>query len=401
MAGWDRCVHAIAWAYLDGSFFGYAELRIIGAMRSSAWSVELQVFSIDDSHRLSDPSRMGNEHSSRTRAGGRLPVSPSSARQRTWRRSRKEPGAGDPQRVVSRLGRPAWVLGLVGLLGLGTSFGSGCIEESGDDGDDGGGAGDSEPDSGSYCTYDFAAEPMVDTSWAGTVQRCSEGWVAGSSKCYTAGECEAAGMICAPRTGAYLYDTRCLYPCQPQACPGTDGLNVCKVCENYAPYCDSDGECKPPMVPVVNGYGEPCSYETQPDPCSDGLQCCDSRYGYPASCFQLLGTDGQPNPYSDPYCKMHCETDGDCDLHLGAENAYCCLDVLATEYAYVGTQRGSRTCSTREFDDRCTRVPSSSSSGSSSSSSGDPCNGCGTYGSYGSCCGEPFCAGECIGSPCC
>jgi hypothetical protein len=39
--------------------------------------------------------------------------------------------------------------------------------------------------------------------------------------------------------------------------------------------------------------------------------------------------------------------------------------------------------------------------GTPTPSTPDKCGDCGTFGSYGRCCGEPYCAGDCIGSSCC
>ncbi len=216
------------------------------------------------------------------------------------------------------------------------------------------------------CSRDFQAEPTVKTNWAGEVQRCSESWAAGGLKrsCVSAAECEAVGLICSNKNGRLASETQCLVPCQPQACPGEFGerwaeQRHCLVCEDAPPHCSEDSSCRPRVYETVDGYGEACDWS--PSECQDTQDCCSHRSGALSTCYDHI-FNGEHIYH--PTCDYNCDNDADCNAIYGAENGYCCLSRLLSEYPILGEGNGTRVCITREFDDRCQRVPTAGSGGS-------------------------------------
>jgi hypothetical protein len=251
---------------------------------------------------------------------------------------------------------------------------------------------------GRPCSLDPSAEPMLKTSAAGIVQRCSDGWTQAENDgrpCLTPDECAGAGLVCVPTNGWVAWDTKCREPCQPQACSS----GTCTACtDGSQSYCVKGSStpvtCKTP-VPEVDGNGRSCTVEGSPYPCTATVQCCSHRLGAKATCYQPLSNG---SPVGSAHCDYHCKTNADCDDIYGSTTGYCCLDVLSTKYRALGTAQGTKTCATKQYDSRCTRTPTG---GGTDAGGGSKCGNCGTYGSFGSCCGGAFCAGECIGSPCC
>jgi hypothetical protein len=232
------------------------------------------------------------------------------------------------------------------------------------------------------CTLDLESEPVLPDG----LQRCTEVWAAEKNArkpCIPKADCESAGGLCIVKNGGLHWDTRCFAACNPSACP--EGTGSCVVCEGQEAHCEkSPKRCYPPTVAPVNGAGQPCTQSKRP--CSDKRDCCGTRFGNPGTCYQLM-TNGQPNSLSQPSCQTNCETNRDCDDIYGDTTGFCCLPVLSVlppggnmlTYTAVGRASGDKTCVTKKFDNRCTRVPtstSSSSSGGSSGSGGCDYSGC-------------------------
>ena len=127
--------------------------------------------------------------------------------------------------------------------------------------------------------------------------------------------------------------------------------------------------------------GDVCT-GASPSPCQDSKDCCSDRFGNKATCYQLL-SGGGPNPYSKPACDGNCDSDSDCDDVYGPTTGYCCLPVPAKEmpggplaYFVLGTPNGTKTCNTRKFDARCTRVPTTTQPGPGGGGSSCDYSGC-------------------------
>lgn len=79
---------------------------------------------------------------------------------------------------------------------------------------------------------------------------------------------------------------------------------------------------------------------------------------------------------------------------------YCAFDVCQAEPCTTSTDCNGAPCepyviSGESFGAWCHYDAPPAGGG------GNPCGDCGTFGSFGECCGGMYCAGECVGSPCC
>lgn len=91
----------------------------------------------------------------------------------------------------------------------------------------------------------------------------------------------------------------------------------------------------------------------------------------------------------------------------------CCSGSLCIDYTNFGVYCGSLCTAVSQCKSGCCQplddgsasvcAPADwcSGTGGSGGSGGSGCGSCGTFGSFGECCGGAYCAGECVGSPCC
>lgn len=251
-----------------------------------------------------------------------------------------------------------------------------------------------------YCDTEATRSVKWSTSSAGDVAACSPAWAqaTGEAPCRAPSDCEGAGRACVKKPGA-LGDL-CVLRCG-------DGVTVCPTgmtclqCEDSEPHCSTRSSCPAPRYPQVDGRGNPC--DAWVPNCTDTVECCSTAGGRPSVCVETYLDFTTRDDFTSRTCNGTCETSADCST------GFCCLPFdtkesdSSAQIQLLGASGKPKTCFPPDIYDFCKSPASSGGSGGSggSGSSGGGCGKCGTFGSHGSCCGPPFCAGDCIGSPCC
>lgn len=286
-----------------------------------------------------------------------------------------------------------WVFGVALATGMG--FVAAC---------DGGGE-DSGGSSSEAVLCDTEATRAVtrSTSRAGEVATCSEAWVLATDepRCVAPADCQAQGKACVKTPGKLT--EQCSQRCGDGTTVCPEGM-TCLQCEDSEPHCSTKSSCPDPRYPQFDGHGNACTWTPN---CTDTPDCCSTSDGRASICVETFIDFTTREDYVSRTCEDTCETSSDCP------DGFCCLpydkqDPDGTaQIKLLGAHGAYKVCWPPNIYDFCKSATSSGgtsgggSGGSSGGGSSGGCGKCGTYGSHGSCCGPPFCAGDCIGSPCC
>lgn len=155
---------------------------------------------------------------------------------------------------------------------------------------------------------------------------------------------------------------------------GGGGDGPTPICEDlFWNQCGRTCECPEGTRCKINGAGPGrfCGAD-----CDHGVACPSDEV-----CVGYYSHAADPPELVNPRCAPTCTDDSSC--HDGWE--------CVTSYVDYDTTEPTDICQIARSDD----PPPRDAGGS------DPCGRCGTFGSFGECCGGAYCAGDCIGSPCC
>lgn len=250
-----------------------------------------------------------------------------------------------------------------------------------------------------YCNTPKTREKTVNTQRAGTVTYCSDAWVQATSSapCIEQGACEATGQACVKKPGDKVDE--CRLPCGDGVVVCPEGT-VCLDCTDSTPHCSTTSSCPNPYIPQYNGHGEPCTVVWE---CTTTADCCPTSSGRPPVCVETETHYTTRENTTTRQCDNICTKTSDCT------EGWCCLPFDASDSEYHTSTlvddgaSAPKVCWPPNIYDFCkSATGGTGGGGGGGGSGGDKCGNCGHTGSStSSCCGFPFCSGNCSLSPCC